>query len=86
MKFEKTKEDWCFEDEIRTIGYWYYTNDLVTNVSKKKNVYSCNVDKYNTLIKFSNKYSLLANGVVMTVPSSHNEVLTLEKIAPQCWS
>ena len=54
MKFEKTKEDWCFEDEIRTIGYWYYTNDLVTNVSKKKNVYSCNVDKYNTLIKFSN--------------------------------
>ena len=53
MKFEKTKEDWCFEDKIRTIGYWYYTNDLVTNVSKKKNVYSCNVDKYNTLIKFS---------------------------------
>lgn len=52
MKTERTKFDWCFNDKVKEVGYWYYVNDLVHNVSKKGNVYSCNVDKYNTMLEF----------------------------------
>lgn len=54
MKTERTKVDWCFSDKSRDVGYWYYTNDLITNVSKKENIYTCNCDKYNTMIQFYN--------------------------------
>ena len=53
METERTKVDWCFSDKTREVGYWYYVNDLVSNVSKNGNTYSCKCDKYNTMIEFS---------------------------------
>lgn len=53
MQTERTKVDWCFNDKAKEVGYWYYVNDYVTNITKKGNIYSCNVDKYKTMVQFS---------------------------------
>lgn len=53
MQTERTKVDWCFNEKAKEVGYWYYVNDLVTNISKNGNIYSCDIDKYNTRVEFS---------------------------------
>ena len=53
MQTERTKVDWCFNEKVKEVGYWYYVNDLVTNISKNGNIYSCNIDKYDTRVEFS---------------------------------
>lgn len=53
MQTERTKVDWCFNEKAKEVGYWYYVNDLVTNIAKNGNIYSCNIDKYNTRVEFS---------------------------------
>ena len=52
MCIEKTNLDWHFNDKVKEVGYWYYVNDLVTNISVKNNVYSCDCGKYKTSIQF----------------------------------
>ena len=54
MKIERTNLDWHFNDKVKDVGYWYYVNDLVTNMSVKSNVYSCSCGKYKTSIQFFN--------------------------------
>ena len=53
MQTERTKVDWCFNEKAKEVGYWYYVNDLVTNIAKNGNSYSCDIDKYNTRVEFS---------------------------------
>lgn len=54
MKTERTEFDWCFNEKAKEVGYWYYVNDFVTNVTKIQNIYSCNCGKYDVKIEFSN--------------------------------
>ena len=52
-KFVFIDIDGTLYDKVKEVGYWYYVNDLVTNISKNGNIYSCDIDKYNTSVEFS---------------------------------
>lgn len=54
MSIEKTKFDSCFTEKSKEIGYWYYVNNKVTNLTKKGNIYSALVDEYTVRIEYSN--------------------------------
>ena len=53
MQKERTEVDWCFKDNTKKVGYWYYVNNSLTNISNNSNVYYCNVENSKTKVEFS---------------------------------
>lgn len=66
MNIERTEHDFCFEDKVKEVGYWYYVNNLLANISINKNTYSCTIEKYNAMIEFEDKTKETINDLTCT--------------------
>ena len=66
MEIERTEHDFGFEDKVKEVGYWYYVNNLLTNISINKNTYSCTIEKYNAMIEFEDKTKETINDLTCT--------------------
>ena len=53
MNSDRTKVDWCFSQKSKDIGFWYYTKEKITNISKLGNKYSAQIADYNVEVLFS---------------------------------